>query len=58
MVNGVLLNMKKIYRSEVVVDKNFQFLSTTTTSLQKSPSRTPFARSEKQSVVVYKMIKI
>ena len=32
-------------------DKNFQFLSKTTTSLQKNPSRTPFERSEKQCVV-------
>ena len=44
--------MEKTYRREVVVfDKNFQFLSKTTTYLQKSPSRTPFERSEKQCVV-------
>ena len=49
---NTLLDMKKIYRSEVIVfDKNFQFLSKTTTSLPKNPSRTPFERSEKQCVV-------
>ena len=32
-------------------DKNFQFLSKKITSPQKSPSRTPFERSEKQCLM-------
>ena len=47
----ILLDMRKIYRREVIIfDKNFQFLSKITTSLQKIPSRTLFERSEKQGV--------
>lgn len=31
---------EKIYRAEVVVEKNFQFFSTTTTSAHKNPLKT------------------
>ena len=35
----------------LLLRKNFNFYQKTTTSLQSSPSRTPFERSEKQCVV-------
>ena len=45
--------MEKSIGGKLFFDKNFQFLSKKTTSIQRIPSRTSFERSEKQCVVNY-----